>query len=137
MDNHESIRLTPEQRAESTLEYKAAGNNCCQAVLLAFKDLLPYEEEELRSMGAAFGTGMAAMEATCGALIGAQMILGMLKFKDGPVRADAKDIYLDFEKRTKATICKDIKGRDTGIMLTSCPDCMRNAVYCLTDKGIG
>ena len=40
-------------RAEKAVEFKKR-NNCCQAVLLAFADKLPFDETTLRQMGSGF-----------------------------------------------------------------------------------
>ena len=88
-------------------------------------------EQEIKKMGAAFGGGMATMEATCGALVGAGIALGLMKYEDKPIRSNAKQLITDFKEMSKATSCKDLKGIDTGVMLTSCEDCMKNAVKAL------
>ena len=41
---------------------------------------------------------------------------------------DAAGVLRQFESMCKATLCKDLKGRDTGIVLCECDDCVRNAV---------
>ena len=96
-------------------------------MLCAFQDLTPYTEEQLYALGAAFGAGMGGMEATCGALVGAGMLLGIVK--DGqPVMRDARALHRAFTERCGASLCKDLKGRDTGTVLCSCDDCVRTAV---------
>ena len=65
-------------RAEKALEVKhQMGINCCQAVLLAYKDELNKTEEELLRLGSGFGGGMGCMEGSCGALIGAVMVASL------------------------------------------------------------
>ena len=64
-------------RDQKAIRYKQSGCNCCQAVLCAFADQLDIDETILKQLGAAFGMGMGGMEGNCGALIAAQMILGM------------------------------------------------------------
>lgn len=115
------------ERRQEAIERKHGGYNCCQAVLCAFQDLTPYTEEQLYALGAAFGAGMGGMEATCGALVGAGMLLGIVK--DGqPVMHDARALHRAFTERCGASLCKDLKGRDTGTVLCSCDDCVRTAV---------
>lgn len=115
------------ERRQEAIERKHGGYNCCQAVLCAFQDLTPYTEEQLYALGAAFGAGMGGMEATCGALVGAGMLLGIVK--DGqPVMRDARVLHRAFTERCGASLCKDLKGRDTGTVLCSCDDCVRAAV---------
>ena len=118
-------------RKELAVELKHNGFNCCQAVLCAYKDELEFSEDELKRMGASFGVGMGCMEATCGALCGAQMVLGMKEYQGKPILRDAAALAKDFENRCGATICKDLKGMETGEVLCECDDCVRNAVAAL------
>jgi len=115
-------------RAELAVEYKHNGNNCCQAVLLAFAEELNLPMEALGGLGSALGTGMGCLQANCGALCGAQMVVGYKKFEGHPLGAQAKEVHEKFRELCGATICKDIKGLETGKMLCSCDDCIRNAV---------
>ena len=107
--------------------------NCCQAVACVFSKETGLDEETLRKLGAGFGLGMGCMEATCGALCGAQMILGMMKFQGRPIRQDAKDLYNKFTEKCGASICKELKGVETGKVLCSCDDCVYNAVGILEE----
>lgn len=102
--------------------------NCCQAVACVFSEETGVDEETLKRLGAGFGLGMGFMEATCGALCGAQMVLGLMKYRGKPIRTDAAAVYHDFEEKCGGTICKELKGVGTGKMLCSCDDCVRNAV---------
>ena len=99
--------------------------NCCQAVLCAFADELDMDNAALMKLGSAFGSGMATMDGTCGALVGAEMVLGMLGKQ--PVRAQAKAVYNDFTAQCGSAVCRELKGVGTGKMLCSCEDCVRNA----------
>lgn len=116
------------ERKELAVELKHSGYNCCQAVLCSFKDELNYSDADLKRMGAAFGVGMGCMEATCGALCGAQMVLGMKKYEGKPILKDAATVLKDFENKCGATICKNLKGLETGVVKCECDDCVRNAV---------
>ena len=102
--------------------------NCCQAVACVFADETGISEETLRKLGAGFGMGMGCMEATCGALCGAQMVLGLVKYQGKPIRNDAKELYNAFTEKCGGSICREIKGVGTGKVLCSCDDCVRNAV---------
>ena len=104
-------------------------NNCCQAVLLAYADVLGKSEQELCTLGKCFGAGMGGMEGTCGALVGAEMVLTLT----GGNMAQAKALHQTFTERCGASLCKDIKGAETGRMLCSCEDCVRNAVRALEE----
>ena len=102
--------------------------NCCQAVLVAFADTLGKSEDDLLRLGFGFGSGMATMEGTCGALVGAIMVSSLLS-PDGEARNNSRAIMSRFKELCGgATICRDLKGIETGKMLCSCEDCVRNAV---------
>ena len=118
--------MTIEERAARAVELKA-GCNCAQAVVLSYADKLPLEEETLRKLAAGYGGGMGCMEGTCGALVGAVMVAGMLTDGQGTGRY-AREILLGFRERCGATICKDLKGVETGKVLCPCTECVRNAV---------
>ena len=121
--------MTPEQRGEKAATLKKSGSaNCCQSVLLAYADVLGKDEDALRRLGAGFAVGMGSMEATCGALIGAGMVAG-IRLGPGPAAVQAsRKILASFRERCGATLCKDLKGRDTGKVLCECSECCRNAV---------
>ncbi len=120
--------MTVEERQEKAVELKHNGCNCAQAVLCAFADELEESPELLKKMGASFGGGMGCLEATCGALCAAEMILGMKKYNSIPILKDASALHRGFTEKCGASICKDLKGRDTGVVLCECDDCVRNAV---------
>ena len=102
--------------------------NCCQAVLVAFADKLGKGEDDLLRLGSGFGSGMATMEGTCGALVGAIMVSPILS-PDGEARNNSRAIMSRFKELCGgATSCRDLKGIETGKMLCSCEDCVRNAV---------
>lgn len=101
--------------------------NCCQAVLVAFADQLGRSEEELLRLGSGFGSGIGTMEGTCGALVGAIMVSSLLSEK-GTAMAASRAIMPRFKELCGATICRDLKGIDTGKVLCSCENCVRNAV---------
>lgn len=118
-------------RRECAVMYKRE-HNCCQAVLLAYAPELGLAEDRLLAMGACFGSGMGSMDETCGALCGAQMVQGLLKFDNCRMNPQASQLRAEFERRCGATRCKELKGAGTGYgVLCSCEDCVRNAVEAL------
>ena len=119
--------ITLEERMEYAAKRKRE-MNCCQAVLVAFADRLGKSEDELLRLGSGFGSGMATMEGTCGALVGAIMVSSLLS-PDGEARNNSRAIMSRFKELCGgATICRDLKGIGTGKVLCSCEDCVRNAV---------
>lgn len=118
-------------KAEYAVQLKSQ-MNCCQAVLIAFADELHADTDTLMKLGSAFGSGMATMGGTCGALVGAEMVLGMLGRQ--PVRSHAKQLFTEFERICGSTVCKELKGVGTGRMLCSCEDCVRNAAKIVSEQ---
>ena len=110
--------------------------NCCQAVACAFAKEVGIDEATLFKIGEGFGLGMGCMEGTCGALSGAIMLAG-LKNSDGNIDAPAtkgdtyklsKELLQKFVERTGSSVCKELKGVETGKVLCSCPDCIKIGV---------
>ncbi len=120
-------------KKEAAVELKHNGFNCAQAVLCAYEDELGVPQEILKKIGAGFGVGMGCMEATCGALCAAQMVIGLKKYDDRPILRDAATALRLFNEKCGATLCKDLKGKDTGIVLCECDDCVRRAVEVVTE----
>ena len=68
-----------EERAAQAAAWKATGQcNCAQAVLKAFEEKLSVDADTLMKLGAGYAAGMGCMESTCGALIGAVMVAGIV-----------------------------------------------------------
>lgn len=123
--------MTIEERANQAAQWKATGiYNCAQAVTQAFADQIPVEAETLKKLGAGYAAGMGCMESTCGALIGAVMVAGVITNGKGTPRI-SKELLQSFQEKCGATICKDLKGVETGAPLCPCPECVRNAVLTL------
>ena len=120
-----------EMTLDERMEYGARRKkemNCCQAVLVAFADKLGKGEADLLRLGSGFGSGMATMEGTCGALVGAIMVSSLFS-AEGEARNNSRAIMSRFKELCGgATICRDLKGVETGKVLCSCEDCVRNAV---------
>ena len=120
-----------EERASAAYELKATGKyNCTQAVVKVFQDKLPIGEDTLMKLTAGYAVGMGCMESTCGALIGAVMVAGVVTDGRGTPRI-SKELLQNFQEKCGATICKDLKGVETGAPLCPCPECVRNAVLAL------
>ena len=120
--------MTISERAEKAAELKQHGGyNCAQAVASVLADQTELSETELMKINSGFAVGMGNMESTCGALVGAVIIAGLGQGGKGTVRL-ARQMSEQFVKRTGASLCKDLKGRDTKVVLCPCEDCVRNAV---------
>ena len=73
------------------------------------------------------------MEGNCGALIGAAMVLGLKKYQGKRIHNETAQLYRLFEQKCGATVCKELKGVDTGKVLCSCEECVQNAVDALEE----
>lgn len=78
--------FSPEARAERARNNFLNGYNCCQAVLLAFSDLLDGQAspELLAVIGSGFGGGMARLREVCGSFSGAVAMAGFMSPADDP-----------------------------------------------------
>lgn len=114
--------MTKEEYAAKAVMYKHSGCNCCQAVVKALTENTDADGDKLNAIASGFGMGMGCMEATCGALVGANIVLGLM----GKGRC-AKNLLARFQELCGGTICGELKGKYTGIVLASCDDCVKNA----------
>lgn len=134
-------RLFKEEKKNMTNKEKAIAlhdkrYNCAQAVLLSMCDQLGVDPQTAFKMAEGFGLGMGSMENTCGALSGVIMLAG-LKYSDGDLESPktkastyklCRDMTEAFKEKTGALVCKDLKGIETGVVVCSCPDCIRAGV---------
>lgn len=125
--------MSEENRSERAVILKHSGYNCAQSVLCAFAKESGLDEDILKKLGASFCAGMGAMNATCGALCAAEMLLGLIRYEGKPILKDAAAIHSEFTSRCGASICRDLKGIDTGTMICSCDDCVRNAAAIISE----
>lgn len=123
-------------KQEKAIELHNSGYNCAQAVACAFAEELGVPEELLFSACEGFGLGMGGMEATCGAVSGAVMAAGFKNSSGDPKNPTTKtatykytrEITGAFREKNKTLVCKELKGVETGTVLRSCQDCIRDAV---------
>lgn len=120
-------------RAEQAAEKKKCGYNCAQAVACSYCDIAGTDEETMKNITQAFAVGMGSMEATCGALIGAGVVAGMVLKDKKASFAASKEIITKFKEQNKSVICKELKGVGTGKALRECNDCVRDAALFLEE----
>ena len=123
-------------KAEQAIAFHDKGYNCAQAVACSFCKEFGVDEEEMFRIAEGFGLGMGGMEATCGAVSGAVMLAGFKNSCADPKNPKTKaatyqltrEITRQFAEKNHALVCKELKGLETGVVLRSCPDCIRDAV---------
>ncbi len=122
-------------RVEETIKRHNKGYNCAQAVACTYCDLVGVDEETMFKMTEALGLGMGGMQGTCGAVTGACVLAGM-KASTGNLEQPnskmnsyqlAREITNRFQEQNGSLVCKELKGVETGKMLRSCPDCIKDA----------
>jgi C_GCAxxG_C_C family probable redox protein len=114
--------LTLMSKAEDAALCFGSGFNCSQAVFSAFSEDIGMSREDALKTACAFGAGMGRMGATCGAVTGAFMVLGLKygKYKEGDDAAKEKTYALtqEFAKRFSARngtiVCKELLGLEIG-----------------------
>lgn len=111
---------------------KAEGtHNCCQAILCTYCDLAGLDADTAAAIASGLGSGMGCGEATCGAITGAAMTVSAVCRQRPAAMAAARRIIEAFGKRNGATVCRRLKGVDTGVPLRACKDCVADAASLL------
>lgn len=127
-------------RTEKATELHQKGYNCCQAVACAFADIVDMSEEDLFRITEGFGLGMGCMKGTCGAVSGAVAIMSLTNSKGTDYMKNKMDTYKytrkileRFEEKNTSSICRELKGVDTGKVLRACPGCVQDAAEILEE----
>ena len=124
-----------ETRKSIAAEKKRCGShNCAQAVLHTYADIAGVDEATAMNVANAFGAGMGNMEGTCGALVGAGLVLGLVNKDKAKSMKQMRQIMTKFKERNGATQCKLLKGVDTKIVLRECPYCVADAAEILEEQ---
>jgi C_GCAxxG_C_C family probable redox protein len=150
----------PAERGERARNLFLEGYNCCQAVLLAFSDVLEANgmasEELLKTIGSGFGGGFARMREVCGSFSACTMLAGFLR-PAGKSDMDARtanyslvqEMAADFRERNGGSIvCGELLGlRKKGqegpapsertaeyYKKRPCPEIIRNAATIAAEK---
>jgi C_GCAxxG_C_C family probable redox protein len=145
----------PASGPQSSIERAAAcfeeGFSCSQAVLCAYAPQFGLDPELALRVSGAFGGGMSRMGATCGAVTGAFMVIGL---KHGKTRAEDDEAkektyclaaqFVDlFKQRHGSILCRELLGCDLstpegrtynqemGISAARCPKFVQDAAEIL------
>lgn len=122
-------------RKDIAAQKKASGKyNCTQAVLTTYPELTGLDEDTAMSMTDGFAGGMTNMEGTCGALIGADLVLGLANKDKRNTFKQMRNIMTKFQARNHATQCRLLKGIDTHKVLRECPLCVADACEFLEEE---
>ena len=121
-------------RKEIAAEKKRCNShNCAQAILHTYADVAGISEEAAMNIAGAFGGGMGNMEGTCGALVGAGLVLGLVNKDKVKSMKQMRQIMTRFHERNGATQCKLLQGVGTKNVLRECPLCVADAAEFLEE----
>ncbi len=121
-------------RVQQAVEKKNTGYNCAQAVACTYCDLAGVDEETMKNITQAFAGGMGTMEASCGALTGAAIALGMINKNPVKSMQNVRAIMSAFKEQNGTVICKELKGIATGKIVRACSDCVYDAALFLEQQ---
>ncbi|MCR5180382.1 MAG: C-GCAxxG-C-C family protein, partial [Bacteroidaceae bacterium] len=88
-------------------------HNCAQAVLHTYADIAGIDEATAMNVAGAFGAGMGNLQGTCGALVGAGLVLGLANRDKLRASKQMRQIMTRFQERNGATQCYLLKGVGT------------------------
>lgn len=128
------------------------GQDCSQVVFSHYADRYGLTQEQANKLTASFGGGSGLSE-TCGAVLGAMMVIGMEYGHAGPDDQDGKQLLMEkraeFIRRWKemhdCCMCRELLGYDLtrpeelqlvleqGLMLRICPELVIDAVSILDE----
>ena len=126
-------------KKELASEIHASGCNCAQSVSAAFCAEAGTDAETMKKLTKRYGGGAYKY---CGALLGAvaamNMQLGDFNADDpgaldGAAADKARELLRRFEEKNGSVFCRELKGRDTGVVLRSCSGCIEDAAEIAED----
>lgn len=124
-----------EKYVQRAAQLNSDGYNCAQAVVCAFADILDIDEQTLFKLAEGFGGGMGGYEGTCGALSGGILVISLLTSSGNSTQPTkektyklVKDLFDQFVKNSGSSVCKELKGLETGVVLHPCALCIQDAV---------
>lgn len=122
-------------RKHIAAEKKRCGShNCAQAITHTYADIIGLDNDTSMNIACAFGAGMGNMEGTCGALVGAGMVLSYAFQDKAKAMTAMRRVMNRFQERNCATQCKLLKGVGTKKVLRECPDCVADAAEFLEEE---
>lgn len=110
--------FTPEKMGEAAKENFLNGYNCCQAVVLAYADIIGLDRETALKVSSGFGGGMSRMREVCGAVSGMAMVAGFIcPAADPSDKRDRTENYAlvqelagEYRRENGSIVCKELLG---------------------------
>ena len=124
-----------QSKIEEAAQKKQSGlYNCAQAIGCTYAQEAGVTPQEMMDMAQAFGVGMGTLEGTCGALVGAGLVLGLKNKNRTRTVVQMREIMNAFLRRNGSVTCKELKGVGAGCPLRACDDCVRDAAEFLEEQ---
>ena len=110
-----------EERVEKAKRlFREGGYNCCQAVVLAYNDLLGLDDETAAAISSGFGGGMGRLREVCGAVSGMAFVASFLSPCPTADNAEAKkanyalvqEFAEQFRQQNGNIVCRSLLGLD-------------------------
>lgn len=113
--------MTLEERVSLAQDNFKSGLNCCQSVVLAFKDLTSLDEGSLKSLSLGFGGGFGRMREVCGAVSGMTILVGFLTSDKKEAYALVQHFANRYRELNGSIVCRDLLGLAPGENATPTP----------------
>jgi len=138
-------------KSEKAAELFGSGFNCAQSVLTSFAKETGLTEEQALKITTGFGGGMGRMQYTCGAVIGAYLVISALNGSDDASNAEAREKTFNlvkkfdtiFKEKHGSTNCRELikydlnseeqrkEASEKGVFEVQCTGFIRDAVALL------
>ena len=116
------VIIDPDERSRKAREYFRDGFNCCQAVLLAYQDVIGLSQEEIARISSGFGGGMGRLREVCGAVSGMVFMAGVISPSEHPGNQEERranyalvqEFAEGFRAQNGSIVCRDLLGLRAG-----------------------
>ena len=109
--------MNKEEREKIARVYFNQGYNCCQSVVMAFKDLSGVDEKSLLKLSVGLGGGVGRMREVCGCVCGMAVLSGLIAPEGANPHEQKMNAYTltqkmsaEFKKETGSIVCRELLG---------------------------
>ncbi len=107
-----------EERIQAAKDYFTSGYNCCQAVVLAYHDIIGLDKATAAAICSGFGGGFGRLREVCGSVSGMVVLAGFIKPSIDPSikhrrtenYALVQDMAEEFKRINGSIVCKELLG---------------------------
>jgi C_GCAxxG_C_C family probable redox protein len=111
--------MTSKERLENAIQLFRGDYNCAQSVFSVYAPDLKINETDARRIASGFGSGMGALQKTCGAVTGGIMAIGARYFDESNLAAtkilvhkQVRRLVVRFEAKHGTVECFSLLGMD-------------------------